>query len=112
MEKKDNDKEKSKQKDDTQEYIQKLLDGKVAIPNEMVRYFLEEIKTNTVEARAVTQTLQQAEQVTEQSRQRLVELRGIGRKYIQDIMATKDRKLDEPEDRRIITPATIPQPRI
>lgn len=93
-----------------QQYIQALMDGKQPTKNELVRYLVKELRDNNTELKAVSKTLQQAQQVVEQSQQRLIELRGIGRKYIQDIMANKDKS--DGEDRRIITPTPIPQPRV
>ena len=100
--------EQQRQQEEQQKYIQALMEGKQPVKNELVRYLLEELKSNNAELKAVTKTLQQAQQVTEQAQQRMIELRGIGRKYVQDIMAHKDKK--DSDDRRIITPTTIPQP--
>jgi 3-oxoacyl-ACP reductase-like protein len=91
-----------------QQYIQALMDGKQPTKNELVRYLVKELRDNNTELKAVSKTLQQAQQVVEQSQQRMIELRGIGRKYIQDIMANKDK--DDSKDRKSVTPAAIPQP--
>jgi len=99
-----------REQEEQQQYIQALMDGKQPIKNELVRYLVEELRNNNTEVKAVAKTLQQAQQVVEQSQQRMIELRGIGRKYVQDIMANKDKS--DSEDRRIVTPAVIPQPRV
>lgn len=93
-----------------QQYVDALLSGKVPIPNALVGYLVDELKGNNTEMRAVAQTNRQAREVAEQTQQRMIELRGIGKKYMEDIIAHKDK--DDSEDRRIITPATIPQPRV
>lgn len=102
MQKQQQDQEKQ------QQYIQALMDGKQSTKNELVRYLVKELRDNNTELKAVSKTLQQAQQVVEQSQQRMIELRGIGRKYIQDIMANKDK--DDSKDRKSVTPAAIPQP--
>jgi 3-oxoacyl-ACP reductase-like protein len=102
MQKQQQDQEKQ------QQYIQALMDGKQPTKNELVRYLVKELRDNNTELKAVSKTLQQAQQVVEQSQQRMIELRGIGRKYIQDIMANKDK--DDSKDRKSVTPAAIPQP--
>lgn len=96
------------EQEEQQQYIQALMDGKQSTKNELVRYLVKELRDNNTELKAVSKTLQQAQQVVEQSQQRMIELRGIGRKYIQDIMANKDK--DDSKDRKSVTPAAIPQP--
>lgn len=85
-----------------QQYVKKLLDGEIPIPNAIVDYLIKQIRDANTEAHAVAKTLQQAEKVATASRERMIELRGINRKYTQDIYANKD-SAEEPE----VIPAPI-----
>lgn len=98
--------EQAQQRQEDQQYIEALTSGEIPPPSSIVAYLVEELKNNNAEVRAVSQTLRQAQKVGEQAEQRMIELRGIGRKYVEDILARKEDKEDSPE---IIVPGRSPQ---
>lgn len=65
--------------------IQAMIDGKEPIPNEIVKYLIDELRDTNAEKAAVGRNAQQYEQGLAQSRKRLVELNGIIQKYFSDI---------------------------
>jgi type IV secretory pathway VirB4 component len=101
--------------------VQAMLDGKEAVPNEVVGYLVEELKEATNEKSAVSRNIQQYEQVLNQNRRRLVELNGIGQKFFQDIVKRIDEtqpappvkakpKLVEPTLEEAVEDASEPDP--
>lgn len=92
--------EQTKKQEQDKAYVEALLEGTEPAPNSLVGYLVEELKSNSAELRAVLQTMKKAEAAVAQSRERAVELRGIGQKYYQDILAK--RETTSPEEQRIV----------
>jgi hypothetical protein len=85
------------------QYVQKLLEGKEPVPNEVSSFLLEKLKDTNAEFKAVLQTLQQAEQVVAQSKQRGIEIRGVLKQYADNLYEQR-KDADSPDEKRIVTP--------
>lgn len=100
--------EKAKQREAEEAYVTALMGGKAPAPNSIIAYIVEELKHTQSETRAVAKTLRQAEEVTVQARQRLAELKGVGQKYFEDIIANKDKKDgSNGSDEKLVVPAKV-----
>lgn len=68
-----------------QERLQKLVSGRITPPNEMVRYFVDQLRQVFAETDAVNKQLQQHRAAATQAENRVRELLGMRNKYLDDI---------------------------
>ena len=69
------------------ERTQKLVLGRISSEDSVVCYMVDQLRRIINETDVVSKQLQQAEAQAKQARDRLLELRGMRNKYIQDIEA-------------------------
>lgn len=69
------------------ERVQKLVAGRIAPPNQVVGYMVDQLRKVLQESEGLSNQLQQWESRAAQARNRLGELRGMRNKYIEDIEA-------------------------
>lgn len=67
------------------ERVQKLLSGRVKSDDPVVAYMVDRVRVVIQEAEQLSNRLQQSEAQTTQIRNRLIELRGIRAKYLEDL---------------------------
>jgi len=108
---------KQMQPDERMERLNKMLAGKVEPPNEMVGYFVEQMRKIGSEADNVRKSLQQYRDMASQLESRAHELQGMQKKCVEDIQHwdKDDTKLEdeepqlEGEDERP-QPTPVPRP--
>ena len=92
---------------DRAERTQKLVTGRISSDHPVVRYMIGKLRQVVQEQDFVSKQLQQAEAQAAQARNRLLELRGMRTKYIEDIEAFDEETVtsEETEETPVIEEA-------
>lgn len=92
---------------DRAERTQKLVTGRISSDHPVVRYMIEKLRQVVQEQDFVSKQLQQAEAQAAQARNRLLELRGMRTKYVEDIEAfdTETAASEEVEETTVVEEA-------
>lgn len=91
-----------------QQEVADLLDGKTSTEDPVTLYLIESLKDASAERIAVAKNLQQAEQAVVQLRNRMVELKGINSKMLEDLSGRVTK--DKPTEKKLEAVPEIKEP--